>query len=221
MLKKSGHSLQLQLYKLPNVFHLTMPSPIFWFFALVMLFGAAAVVLLPNPVASAMSMVASFIGLAGLFVGLNAYFAGIIQILVYTGAVMVLFVFIIMLLDLNSDKKHTPKLAPMFAGLGIVIAFTIQLIGVISATPGKQLPTLELPSAAEHFMNEVPASEMLGETKKIPTQISKSLSSNTLPDVHLIGQSLFTQYNLPLQILGALLLVSTVGVVVLSKKQIH
>ena len=198
-----------------------MPLPIFWFFALVMLFGAAAVVLLPNPVASAMSMVASFVGLAGLFVGLNAYFAGIIQILVYTGAVMVLFIFIIMLLDLNSDKKHTPKMAPMLAGLGIVIAFTIQLIGVINATPGKALPALDLPAAAQHFMNEVPVAGKQGETEKIPTQISKNLSASNLPDVHLIGHSLFTQYNLPLQILGALLLVATVGVVVLSKKQIH
>jgi NADH-quinone oxidoreductase subunit J len=95
------------------------------------------------------------------------------------------------------------------------------LIGVINATPGKALPALDLPAAAQHFMNEVPVADKPGETEKIPTQISKNLSSSNLPDVHLIGHSLFTQYNLPLQILGALLLVSTVGVVVLSKKQIH
>lgn len=184
-----------------------MPSPIFWLFALIMLFGAAAVVLLPNPVASAMSMVASFVGLAGLFVGLNAYFAGIIQILVYAGAIMVLFIFIIMLLDLNADKKRTPKMVPLFAGLGIVIAFTIQLIGVISSNPNEKLPALNLVESAKNFDSS--------------TQIAKNLSANTLPDVHLIGQSLFTQYNLPLQILGILLLVATVGVVVLSKKQIH
>ena len=49
--------------------------------------------------------------------------------------------------------------------------------------------------------------------------IAKSLEAGSLPDVHLIGHTLFTQYNLPLQILGILLLVATVGVVVLSKKQ--
>lgn len=184
-----------------------MPSPIFWLFALIMLFGAAAVVLLPNPVASAMSMVASFVGLAGLFVGLNAYFAGIIQILVYAGAIMVLFIFIIMLLDINADQKRTPKMMPLFAGLGIVIAFTVQLVGVISATPNEKLAALDLPAAAHKFDEG--------------TQIAKNLSANSLPDVHLIGQSLFTQYNLPLQILGALLLVATVGVVVLSKKQVQ
>jgi NADH-quinone oxidoreductase subunit J len=182
-----------------------MPLPIFWLFALIMLFGAAAVVVLPNPVASAMSMVASFVGLAGLFVGLNAYFAGIIQILVYTGAVMVLFIFIIMLLDLNADTKRTPRLAPMLAGLGIVIAFTIQLLGTLNLTPNVKSKPLDLAAASQNF--------------NAGTRIAENLSQNTLPDVHLIGQSLFTQYNLPLQILGTLLLVATVGVVLLSKKQ--
>lgn len=186
---------------------------------MLMLFGAAAVVLLPNPVASAMSMVASFVGLAGLFIGLNAYFAGIIQILVYAGAIMVLFIFIIMLLDLNTDKKRVPKMMPLFAGLGIVIAFTIQLIGITSTHPNRAMTELNLPAAAEHYTNKLHDPEKPGNTLVVETQISKNLRNNTLPDVHLIGQSLFTQYNLPLQILGVLLLVATVGVVVLSKKQ--
>jgi NADH-quinone oxidoreductase subunit J len=182
-----------------------MPFPLFLLFTLVTLFGAIAVVVLPNPVASAMSMVASFVGLAGLFIGLNAFFAGIIQILVYAGAIMVLFIFIIMLLDLNTDDKRTPKVAPMLAGIGIVIAFVIQLIGVVTSTPNKAAKALDLPAAAKYFSTD--------------TQIAKNLSSNSLPDVHLIGQSLFTDYNLPLQILSTLLLISTIGVVVLSKKQ--
>ena len=53
-----------------------------------------------------MSMVASFIGFAALFIGLNAYFVGIIQILVYAGAIMVLFLFIIMLLDLKVEANR-------------------------------------------------------------------------------------------------------------------
>ena len=112
-------------------------------------------------------------------------------------------------------------MVPLFAGLGIVIAFTIQLIGVIEATPNKNLPALDLPAAAAHYENTVPLADHPNETQKVPTQISKNLRDNSLPDVHLIGLSLFTEYNLPLQILGVLLLVATVGVVVLSKKQIH
>lgn len=183
-----------------------MPLALFWFFAIVMLVGGIAVVSLRNPVASALSMVASFVGLAGLFIGLNAFFVGIIQILVYAGAIMVLFIFIIMLLDLKTEEKRAPKLAPVLGGLGIVLAFTIQLVGVLSKTPDKAHQPLDLVAASAAFAERSPG-------------ISKKLDSGHLPDVNLIGDTLFNGYNLPLQIIGVLLLVSTIGVVVLSKRQ--
>ena len=67
-----------------------MPSYLFWLFSTVMLIGGTAVIAFRNPVSSALSVVTCFVGLAGLFIGLSAFFVGIIQILVYTGAVMVL-----------------------------------------------------------------------------------------------------------------------------------
>ena len=69
-----------------------------------MLFFGGMVVLNRNPVASALSLVVSFLALAALYVSLDAYFIGVIQILVYAGAVMVLFLFIIMLLDLKAES---------------------------------------------------------------------------------------------------------------------
>jgi len=77
---------------------------LFWIFALLMLVFGVAVVVNRNPVASALSLVVSFLGLAALFMSLDAYFIGIIQVLVYAGAVMVLFLFIIMLLDLRAEE---------------------------------------------------------------------------------------------------------------------
>ena len=77
---------------------------LFWVFALLTLVFGAAVVINRNPVASALSLVVSFLGLAALFMSLDAYFIGIIQVLVYAGAVMVLFLFIIMLLDLRAEE---------------------------------------------------------------------------------------------------------------------
>jgi NADH-quinone oxidoreductase subunit J len=183
-----------------------MPLALFWFFAAVMLIGGVAVVSLRNPVASALSMVASFVGLAGLFIGLNAFFVGIIQILVYAGAIMVLFIFIIMLLDLKVEEKRTPKLAPVLGGLGIVLAFTIQLIGILSKSPDLPHSPLDLKTAAAHYAERSPG-------------IEQKLTAGHLPDVNLIGDTLFRGYNLPLQIIGVLLLVATVGVVVLSKRQ--
>jgi NADH-quinone oxidoreductase subunit J len=184
-----------------------MPSYLFWLFSAIMLTGGAAVITLRNPVASALAVVTCFVGLAGLFVGLSAFFVGIIQILVYTGAVMVLFLFIIMLLDLKDEAKRAKGLAPLVAGLGLTVAFVVQLACVLARSPNKLAPALDqetLAAAAPHFT--------------AGGKIATALSDGRLPDVHLIGHTLFTHYNLPLQILGVILLVATVGVVVLSKK---
>lgn len=190
-----------------------MPSYLFWLFATIMLIGACAVIAFRNPVSSAMAMVTSFVGLAALFIGLSAFFVGIIQILVYSGAIMVLFLFIIMLLDLKDEKKRASNGAPLFAGLALVVIFFIQLIGVL----GHKLPHQSAPPLTAETLAAA-AEGYKGGEDKIPTKISTALSEGKLPDVHLIGHTLFTEYNLPLQILGVLLLVATVGVVVLSKK---
>ena len=185
-----------------------MPSYLFWLFSTVMLIGGAAVIAFRNPVASALSVVTCFVGLAGLFIGLSAFFVGVIQILVYTGAVMVLFLFIIMLLDLKDEEKRSKSLVPVAAGLGLVVAFVVQLIGILSRSPNLTAPALD---------NPVLAAAATGFPQN--SKIAIALNQGKLPDVHIIGQTLFTQYNLPLQILGVLLLVATIGVVVLSKRQ--
>ncbi len=190
-----------------------MPSYLFWLFSTIMLIGACAVIAFRNPVSSALAMVTSFVGLAALFIGLSAFFVGIIQILVYSGAIMVLFLFIIMLLDLKDEKKRASNGAPLFAGLALVVVFFIQLIGVL----GHKLPNQSAPPLTAETLAAA-AEGYKGGEDKIPTKISIALESGKLPDVHLIGHTLFTEYNLPLQILGVLLLVATVGVVVLSKK---
>lgn len=188
---------------------------LFWLFATIMLIGAVAVIAFRNPVSSALAMVTSFVGLAALFIGLSAFFVGVIQILVYSGAIMVLFLFIIMLLDLKYEKRRSDSLVPLAAGLFLVAVFFIQLVGVLShKLPNQTAPPLDkavLAAAAKGYMG--------GQgDEKVSTKISTSLESGSLPDVHIIGHTLFTQYNLPLQILGVLLLVSTVGVVTLSRK---
>ena len=93
-----------------------MPSYLFWLFTTVMLIGGAAVIAFRNPVSSALSVVTCFVGLAGLFIGLSAFFVGVIQILVYTGAVMVLFLFIIMLLDIKEEQRRKLNLPAVIGG---------------------------------------------------------------------------------------------------------
>ena len=108
-----------------------MPAYLFWPFALLMLVFGAAVVINRNPVASALSLVVSFLGLAALFMSLDAYFVGIIQVLVYAGAVMVLFLFIIMLLDLRAEVRRKINLVAFVGGLAVALALFVQIYSVV------------------------------------------------------------------------------------------
>lgn len=207
-----------------------MPTILFYIFAIIMLLGGLGVVIMKNPVASAFSMIISFIGLAALFVGLNAYFVGILQVLVYTGAVMVLFLFIIMLLDIKKEEKNEFKLPTVAAGIIIPLLLVLQLIAVFEtsnigdfkaitpetlAASELNIPTPETVTEAQESSRTLVLAEDSGIRKSMA---AKNPEDRSLPDVNLIGQRLFTEYNFPLQIIGILLLVATVGCVSLSKK---
>src|SRR5208282_4806986 len=91
-----------------------MQQAFFYIFAGLMLLCAALVVVNPvtrNPVTSAMFLFLAIISMAGLFVLLHAFFLAAVQVLVYAGAVMVLFIFVIMLLDLKEEESRRIKLA--------------------------------------------------------------------------------------------------------------
>jgi len=83
-----------------------MHDILFWIFSAAMLAFGLGVIASRNPINSAMCLVVVFFFMAGLFVLLEAYFLAIIQVLVYAGAVMVLFLFIIMLLDLKAEQRR-------------------------------------------------------------------------------------------------------------------
>lgn len=165
-----------------------MPAFLFWIFALMMLVFGAGVIINRSPVASALNLVVSFLGLAALFISLNAYFIGIIQVLVYAGAVMVLFLFIIMLLDLRAEEVRRVNWIAFCGGSIVALAFLIQVFSVIARF-------------------------------KPASQTFPPLAKSTTDDVHHIGMLLFSNYNLPFQIIGVLVLVATIGVVVLSKRE--
>ena len=160
---------------------------LFWIFALMMLIFGAAVIINRNPVASALSLVVSFLALAALFMSLDSYFIGIIQVLVYAGAIMVLFLFIIMLLDLRAEKLRKINWIASAGGLVVALALMIQIFVVIGR---------------------------FGAANKTFPPLARSTSD----DVHRIGLSLFTNYNLPFQIIGVVILVATIGVVMLSRR---
>lgn len=100
-----------------------------------------------NAVNSAMCLIVSFIGMACLFVMLEAYFLAVIQVLVYAGAVVVLFLFIIMLLDVKEESKR--KFKP-FGAIAGAIGFLIALSGVVAIVSSDAVTkgSVELPKAS-------------------------------------------------------------------------
>ncbi|CAN5641494.1 NADH-quinone oxidoreductase subunit J [soil metagenome] len=167
-----------------------MPSLLFWVFAAVTVVFGAAVVLNRNPIASALSLVLSFLGLSALFMGLDAFFIGIIQVLVYAGAVMVLFLFIIMLLDLRAEERRRINKVAVGGGAIVSLALFVQICLVVG----------QLRGAHDQF---------------------PALRSGRIDDVRDIGLLLFSNFNLPFQIIGVLVLVATIGVIVLSKRELR
>lgn len=188
-----------------------MPPLLFYLLALITLGFGFLVVTGRNPVTCALSLAASFTGLAALFLSLDAYFIGIIQILVYAGAVMVLFLFIIMLLDIKAEEGRPLNLAPIVSGILVAVLLVAQIAAVVAST-----------GIASKNVQNTPLSLAAASTKldkaALPT-ITKDLKEGTLPDVKLIGFTLFDQYGFHLQVVGLLLLVGTVGVVVLSRRE--
>lgn len=106
-----------------------MSDLFFYLFSLITLGGGLAVVGSRNPVNAAMFLIVTFLGMASLFVLLEAYFLAVIQVLVYAGAVVVLFLFIIMLLDVKESAARRLKPVSMIASL---IGFAILITGVVA-----------------------------------------------------------------------------------------
>ncbi|MFO7156873.1 MAG: NADH-quinone oxidoreductase subunit J [Pseudomonadota bacterium] len=118
---------------------------LFYPMALVAIGGALGMIASRNPVHGAMYLVLSFFGIASVYVLLAAELIAALQIIVYAGAIMVLFVFVIMLLNLNEDDLERPRLTPgtIFGGAA-ALAFWMISFMVFSDLPDQTMPT-ELP----------------------------------------------------------------------------
>ena len=179
-----------------------MVSTLFTIFAVLAVLSALLVVVNPlsrNPVTSAMFLVTTMISISGLFVLLDAFFLAAVQILVYAGAVMVLFLFVIMLLDVQETARRKLRVVSLAMGLLAVSA----LFGVYKSSIEA---TYEKYGLDSHALEQAARSEVVaGSTEAL-------------------GQGLFSNVNgfiLPFEIVSILLLVAMIGAIILSKKELH
>ena len=165
---------------------------VFYLFALIAVIAAIGMVALRNPVHSALSLAVVFVSLAAMYVLLSAPFIAVAQVMIYAGAILILFVFVIMLLSPGIDQgqgalKRQRGWAALFGA-----TLVIELILVLG--------TAVLPSARGEFT---------------PARIAQ------LGNVQAVGAQLFTTYLLPFEITSMLLLVAIVGVIVMAKKRVR
>jgi NADH-quinone oxidoreductase subunit J len=109
---------------------MTFEQIIFYFFSTILISGALGVVLVRNPVYAALFLILTFFTSSAIWLMLEAEFLGITLVLVYVGAVMVLFLFVIMMLDINMDplREGFVKMMPLAALVAVIIAAEIVLV---------------------------------------------------------------------------------------------
>jgi len=163
-----------------NLFFLVM--------AAVSLAGALVTVAAKSPIRSAVGLLATIVGIAGLFLKLNAEFMAAIQLIVYAGAVVVLFVFVIMLLgpDAGSAPAGLSK-ARLSRALGGVIVAALFVTGAVLTFQARPLVTPLVLAAPEHG------------------------------SVELVGRQLFTQAVVPFELATALLIVAVIGAIAVAR----
>ena len=174
-----------------------MVEILFYVFAAMAIGGATGVVLSRSPVGSLLMMVVALASLAGVFVLMEAHFLAAIQVIVYAGAIMVLFLFVIMLLNLGHD--YHPDIR---GGLWAILAFAVT--GAMAGVLARQL------SGGE-------GSPLYG-TLGGASAIDQGLADHGA--VGVIARPLFTEYVVPFEITGILLLVAIVGALALAKRNV-
>jgi NADH-quinone oxidoreductase subunit J len=170
---------------------------VFWIIAAVSVVTALGVVLHRNPVRSALLLVLNFFCLAVVYVFLNAQVLATLQVLVYAGAIMVLFLFVIQLLNLGGELSPTDPLVgqrPVAVLLGL---------GLLSGL-----------GAAIYFAMTHPAPVATPGAQRIIEAEQSGISQ-----IQIIGYDMFTKYVYPFELTSVLLLVGVIGVMILTKRR--
>ncbi len=169
-----------------------LPTVMFFLFAGLAIGSALAMVAQRNPLYSAISLVGVFIALAGLYLTLAAPFIAAVQIIVYAGAIMVLVIFVIMLLNVEEEDKRPLRLRYLVPVAILLAAVLFAEAAFIFYFVNEAGPVLQAPATAN-------AAASVGQTASI-------------------GTGLFTTYLLPFEITSILLLMALVGAMTLARR---
>jgi NADH-quinone oxidoreductase subunit J len=186
---------------------MTTVTLVFWIFAAWAVVSALLCITRENPVASALWLVSTMFALAGIFVLLNAEFIAAIQVLVYAGAVMVLFLFVIMLLNVDAVPTEWKRWPGWVVAVGVTGVLVAELVRLRAYSP-------------ERLAREV---STMPDSMAIPAYVFPgAMAGGTDPRgvVGTLAEPLFQAYLIPFEITSVLLLAAVIGAVVLAKKRL-
>src|SRR5256714_15457920 len=177
----------------------------FWIFALAAIFAALLTVMARNAVHSAMFLISSLVSVAALFVIAGAEFIAGVQILVYVGGVMVLFLFVIMLVNVGAEEKGSEELFNRPAQTTAAVCFAALLVFGLFYAINKSAQQF---APAEPSAEELPGAQARREAALRPAATGVAKLSE---DTQTVGGSLYRYGGLPFEIASVLLLVAIVG----------
>ncbi|HKT73759.1 MAG TPA: NADH-quinone oxidoreductase subunit J [Steroidobacteraceae bacterium] len=163
---------------------------LFYVFATILIAAALGVIVSRNPVYSALSLVLCFVTSAAIWLLIEAEFLAVVLVLVYVGAVMVLFLFVVMMLDINLEELRAGFTRYAWLGVLTALAVIVEIVGVVWVRGlGMDVTKSPTPTAAEY--------------------------SNTLE----LGRALYTRYAYPFELAAVLLLVAIVAAISLTMRR--
>ena len=184
----------------------------FWIFALAAIFAGLLTVMARNAVHSALFLISSLVSVAALFVLAGAEFIAGVQILVYVGGVMVLFLFVIMLVNVGAEEKGREEIFNKQRQVTASLIFCFLLVGGVLYAVNKGYSGLQ--------RNNPTPPEQLAEQQAVREQshqVSATRSSRITDDTERVGASLYRYASLPFEIASVLLLVAIIGSVMLAR----
>jgi NADH-quinone oxidoreductase subunit J len=187
-------------------------SALFYAFSAVMLFAAFRVITSRNPVHAALFLVLAFFQASGIWMLLKAEFLSITLVLVYVGAVMVLFLFVVMMLDINMDsiRQGFWKHFPLAATVGAVIALELAAVllgGFRISEPRQQVAAHVISPAAVTAVAPVGVASAADVGHVVVAQVSNTKA---------LGILLYTEYLYPVQVAALILFVALIAAIALT-----
>ena len=163
----------------------------FWFFSIIAGISAAAVISVRNPVYAVLCLILTFFSIACVWLLVGAEFLGVTLVLVYVGAVMVLFLFVVMMLDIDTTNLREGWVRYLPVGLVVAVVMLVQMLTLIG---------------------------IKARTAPFPTDNAAAVAADT-SNVTWLARSLFTEYLLPFEFAAVILTVAVVAAVMLTLRR--